>query len=81
MLSILIPTYNYDITQLVKDLYAQAEGLGVQYEIIVMEDGSDQFLVANQQIGLLNHCRYIALPDNIGRSAIRNRLADEAQFP
>jgi glycosyltransferase involved in cell wall biosynthesis len=81
MLSILIPTYNYDITQLVKDLHVQAEELGIQYEIIVMEDGSDQFLVSNQQIGLLNHCRYIALPNNIGRSAIRNRLADEARFP
>ncbi len=80
MLSILIPTYNYDITQLVNDLHIQAEELGVQYEIIVMEDGSDQFLVKNQQISSLNHCRHIVLPYNIGRSAIRNRLADEARF-
>lgn len=81
MLSILIPTYNYDITQLVNDLHIQAEGLGIQYEIIVMEDGSDQFIVANQQVSLLNNCRYITLPDNNGRSATRNRLADEALFP
>jgi len=81
MLSILIPTYNYNITQLVYDLCFQAEGLGIQYEIVVMEDGSDKFLTENQQIENLNHCKHIILTENIGRAAIRNRLADIAIYP
>ena len=38
MLSILIPTYNYDCTQLVADLQQQAEQIGINYEIIVADD-------------------------------------------
>ena len=59
----------------------QAEELGVEYEIIVMEDGSELFLDVNQQISSLTYCKHIVLKCNIGRAAIRNRLADMAQFP
>jgi glycosyltransferase involved in cell wall biosynthesis len=81
MLSILIPTYNYDITQLVHDLHDQATGLGKAYEIIVMEDGSDAFLEKNNTVTSLVNCRYIRQSQNTGRSAMRNRLADTAQYP
>jgi glycosyltransferase involved in cell wall biosynthesis len=80
MLSILIPTYNYDITKLVNDLHHQAEELGVDYEIIVMEDGSEKFLEENQSVTSLKNCNYIRLSENVGRSAIRNKLADVAKY-
>lgn len=82
MLSILIPTYNYDCTQLVRDLHEQAELLGVDYEIIVMDDASPQpaCKLRNRVISNLSHCRYVELESNLGRARIRNRLADEARF-
>ena len=40
MLSILIPTYQYDCSRLVNDLHLQAQQLGVPYEIIVADDAS-----------------------------------------
>ena len=82
MLSILIPTYNYDCTQLVRDLHKQVELLGVDYEIIVMDDASPipVYREKNRVISALPHCRLIELEKNLGRARIRNRLADEAHY-
>jgi glycosyltransferase involved in cell wall biosynthesis len=80
MLSILIPTYNYKVTKLVSDLHQQATDLGIDFEIIVMEDGSVKFVDENAVILHLKNCRHVLLQDNIGRSAIRNKLADEAKY-
>lgn len=82
MLSILIPTYNYDCTDLVQDLQKQAERAGINYEIIVADDASPipAFRVKNRKINALPHCRFIELEKNLGRARIRNRLADEARF-
>ena len=84
-LSILIPAYNYSCVQMVKDLCAQAEGLrgeGVACEIIVAEDGSTdaEALAANVEIASMPHCRYLRRSENVGRAAIRNVLAQEAQY-
>lgn len=81
MLSILIPTYNYNICNLVVDLHNQAKMTQVPFEIVVMEDGSDMLLVENQFIQNLSNCRYLVSEKNLGRSAIRNRLAEVAQYP
>jgi len=80
MLSILIPTYNYNIVKLVKDLHQQALEQYIDFEIIVMEDGSSIFLDENKEIEKLEYCKYIVLDKNIGRSAIRNKLSDKAKF-
>lgn len=81
MLSILIPTYNYDCTRLVTDLQQQAEQLDINYEIIVADDAStiSAYKEKNRKINTISHCRFIELTQNIGRARIRNRLADEAQ--
>lgn len=81
MLSILIPTYNYDCTRLVHDLQVQAECAGIDYEIIVADDASPimSYREVNRKINVLPRCRLIELPENVGRARIRNRLADEAQ--
>lgn len=80
MLSILIPAYNYNIVALAQSLHQQALEQLVDFELIVMEDGSTQFLNENREIEKLENCRYIISEKNIGRSAIRNKLADEAKY-
>ncbi|MCQ2066251.1 MAG: glycosyltransferase [Bacteroidaceae bacterium] len=82
-LSILIPAYNWDCSQLISDLHAQGEALGIEYEIIVADDhsGNDDTLQAiSRTAQALERCRLIALGQNIGRSAIRNLLADNAVY-
>lgn len=80
-LSILIPTYDFVCYPLVLSLHGQAEALGIDYEILVAEDGSKQQdrVVANLKINELPHCRHLRRTENAGRAAIRNLLADEAQ--
>lgn len=80
MISILIPTYNYHITGLVSDLHKQAVSLQTDFEIIVFEDASQLYLKENASIEKLSNCFYQILPQNIGRSAIRNKLADTAKY-
>lgn len=80
MLSILIPTYNYDCTLLVKDLHKQAIECKIPFEIIVAEDGSLFHKQTNRKIKELSNTKYIEIKENIGRSKIRNLLADVALF-
>ena len=39
MLSILIPCYNFNVTDLVKDILKQAKLINIEFEIICAEDG------------------------------------------
>lgn len=87
MISILIPTYNYSCRALVCDLQAQCVRLErsdstFEYEILVADDASTRPDVCkdNEQIARLEHCRYLPQPENMGRSRIRNYLADQARY-
>ncbi len=83
-LSILIPTFNSDCTELVNSLHQEAMATtGLRYEIVVAEDGStDPALISlNHSIATLPDVRHIIREKNVGRSAIRNFLAREAQYP
>ena len=80
MLSICIPVYNYDVGSLARKLNFHALGAGYPFEIILMDDASDErFREMNQAIDL-KALRYIQLNENIGRAKIRNRLAEVANF-
>lgn len=82
-LSILIPTYNDICVDIVAELSKQAELLpGLTYEILVADDGSTMAdkVASNQAIEQLPRCRYLKREHNVGRSAIRNYLAREAQY-
>ncbi len=82
MLSILIPVKNFDCSKLVEMLHKQGEALGCPYEILVAEDGTDKSkLHLNAISDTLANCRRIVKDINIGRAAIRNLLATEAQYP
>lgn len=82
MISVLIPTYNYNIVPLATALQQQCADAGIAYEIICLDDASpDRTLHAeNEAINRLPNSSYSILPQNIGRSAIRNLLAEKAQY-
>ena len=82
MLSILIPIYNFDIQVLVQDLQQQCLEARIPFEIICLDDGSTiSFKKNNQSVKTLEGVIYQELPQNLGRSKIRNRLAERAQYP
>ncbi|MBN2767036.1 MAG: glycosyltransferase family 2 protein [Paludibacteraceae bacterium] len=80
MLSILVPIYNHNVTQLISDLHRQATDQFIDFEIIAFEDGSVMHSDQNKAICKKLNCRHIASEKNIGRSASRNLLAREARF-
>lgn len=81
MLSILIPTYNFDITPLVNELHSQIISLGISFEILVYDDYSkSQLNKNNNTINKLSGCTFKELEFNLGRSAIRNLLALDATY-
>lgn len=81
MLSILIPTYNYDITKLVNELHKQCIKANIHFEIIVFDDGSKSLInKKNSTISDIKNCIFKALDENVGRSAIRNLLAVSAKY-
>lgn len=81
MLSVLIPTYNYNAFTLVKEIHKQLSKTGIDFEIICFDDGSKSVInKQNEQINLLTFSRFQILEKNIGRSAIRNLLANKAKY-
>lgn len=82
-LSILMPSYNNTCVALVKELAAQCSNLeGLRYEIIVADDGSSKYSAVsrNREINKWVNCRFVERGINKGRAAIRNFLAEEAQY-
>lgn len=82
MLSILIPTYNFDCTALATELQQQITASNIEAEIIVMDDASPQHETrkTNSIINKLPNGRLIQLENNVGIAKIRNLLADEAKY-
>ncbi|QTE22195.1 glycosyltransferase family 2 protein [Polaribacter cellanae] len=81
MLSVLLPTYNYNCFPFVKELHKQLLEAEVNFEIICLDDGSKSVLnKENQQINTLSFSNFEELTTNIGRSAIRNLLAKKATY-
>jgi len=81
MLSILIPTYSYNVYDLVLELHRQCLELNITFEIIVIDDGSKSKVNnQNDRINLLENCVFICLKENIGLSSNRNLLTSKAIF-
>jgi len=79
--SILIPIFNFDVRPLVNDLHGQCEACAIAYEILCFDDGSTpQFKMLNKEIWKLPNVIYRDMPQNLGRSAIRNALSRAARF-
>lgn len=81
MLSVLIPVYNFDVRDFVKTLYDQLQACAKPFEIVCYDDASDQkYRLLNQSISSLPGVIYKELAENIGRSCIRNLLAENSQY-
>ncbi|QIE59077.1 glycosyltransferase family 2 protein [Rasiella rasia] len=80
MLSILIPTYNHSVYSLVQALDNEFTSLNITYEILVFDDGSTLPLPDNEKITSFAHVKFQKLKQNIGRSAIRKKLAENAIY-
>ena len=81
MLSILIPTYNYNALPLAQLLEQQALKAGIVFELICMDDGSfSEHNKQNQQINTLTNSKFIEHIKNVGSKVNRQRLAEMAQY-
>ena len=80
MLSILIPTYNYYIYDLVLNIHKKCLKENIVFEIICLDDNSDSnFTEANKKIEALSNCFYKISRENKGRIATREHLAKLAK--
>lgn len=81
MLSILIPVFNYDCSKLIFDLHEQCLECKIEFEMIVMDDASDDgYKISLSKLSVLSNVKIIYKEKNLGRNKIRHALADEAQF-
>lgn len=81
MLSINIPVYNIEVGSLVLQLIQQAIKLDVSFEIRVYDDCSnDTIKNKNRIISEYSNVVYLELDENLGRSAIRNKMGFESKF-
>jgi len=81
MLSILIPVYAESVTRLVFELVRQGRKLDIPFEVIVLDDGSSEAIKKeNQSVAEIAEVTYENLPQNLGRSMIRNKLGARAKF-
>ena len=79
MLSICIPTYNCNVVKLVADLSQQCQESAIDFEILVLEDGSPKLVDENAAIENIEGAKHIISSENYGRSVTRNRLSDIAK--
>ena len=81
MLSILIPTYNFDCSKLVEELNNQCTKANITFEIVVGNDGSTSNLDKLRSLqNSLKNFRLLDFKENRGRSAIRNILINESKY-
>ncbi|WP_333601249.1 glycosyltransferase family 2 protein [Flavobacterium sp.] len=82
MISILIPSYNYNTLPLVEALHSQATTENIDFEIIVLDDASpiNENTESNTKINLLKNCRFERNETNQGRGKNRNTLVSKATF-
>ncbi|WP_418511375.1 glycosyltransferase family 2 protein [Corallibacter sp.] len=81
MISILIPTYNYNVLPLAKNLVNRAKKQGLIFELICMDDGSNSVEnKSNNNINSLPNSKFIERKTNLGRTATRQALAKEAKY-
>ena len=78
MLSILIPTYNYNVLPLVQELHKQASKAEIAFEIIVLDDASKNILPSSTETSA--NFIFIKNEINLGRTRTRAILAEKAKY-
>lgn len=81
MISVLIPSFNRDVNELVNDLSCQVASTSSKVEIIVLDDGSEvSFRRLNKKLIGIPYVQYKETGKNNGRIRIRQMLAEMASF-
>ncbi len=79
MLSICIPIYNHDVRKLAKTLQKQADQVGKDTELVLLDDASaPAYQKLNRSLNGARGIQYEELDKNVGRSRIRNILSKKA---
>ena len=78
-LSICIPVYNFNCINSVKSLCNEIQALNLTAEVLVVDDASNQELSDLVEFKNPNY-KYESLEHNIGRSKIRNYLAQKSKY-
>lgn len=79
MISICIPVYNLEVTELVSALFEQSKQLKIASEIILIDDASKDIFKEQNKL-IKPDVTYIELEKNIGRAAIRNLFLEHAKY-
>tara|TARA_B100001059_G_C17833909_1_gene586597 strand:- start:3730 stop:4623 length:894 start_codon:yes stop_codon:yes gene_type:complete len=82
MLSILIPTFNHCVVNLVNELHKQCNENDIIFEILILDDSSTDKEISfnNMNLNSLFNVSYRLIKNNIGRSAIRNKLCQLSKY-
>ncbi len=81
MISILIPVYDFTITELIKTIHYQCIKSNIVFEIIAIDDDSKiEYKEQNRTIQTLQHVYYEELTNNQGRVKLRNLMAQKARY-
>ncbi len=81
MLSILIPTYNTKLVDLVDDPNSQCRNLNIDFEILCCDDDSlSKFRYFNSKINEYKNVMYKEMKENLSRAKIRNLMAIDAKY-
>jgi glycosyltransferase involved in cell wall biosynthesis len=78
MISVLIPVFGEDVTQQVQVLVQEAQSLSYPVEIIVVDDASGRAIAPEIEPNPI--VVFEVLEKNLGRSQIRNYLAQKARY-
>ena len=79
MITICVPIYNFDVSQLVKHLNGALDKTNKPVELIFIDDASiEKFRKKNKET--VGKHQYIQLDNNSGRAAIRNRFLEYARY-
>jgi cellulose synthase/poly-beta-1,6-N-acetylglucosamine synthase-like glycosyltransferase len=81
VLSILIPIYNFEVDEFVRELREHCIREEIEFEIICIDDASDpDYKNMNRRLNQLEGVEYQELDKNAGRSRIRNILTERARY-
>jgi len=80
MLSILIPTYNYNIEALVHELHAQSTACDIDFEIRIGDDFSSTKVMSNSFLSTIKFTYLHRSEQSLGRTAMRDLLSTKASY-
>jgi len=81
MISVCIPVYNYDVSNLVEQIHLQIANQDATSEIILIDDASDEEFRQKNRIISRDRVTLIELDKNIGRAGIRNLFLKNTSQP